>query len=165
MKTLLILSALTLSSLACAAPDPCKLLTPGEVQSGLGAPTVTAKPATDQDIPTCNFDFKDGGLSLGVTAGAGKMLGGKSLLSLLQSGGEGGTPMKGVKAVPGVGDEAAGGGASQTTSGVAQDFATLYLRRGDTLLVFMAVSSNHAASKLNLQSLTLLARRALLRLP
>src|SRR5690242_19869260 len=109
MKTLLTVLALTWSSLALAASDPCKLLAPGEVKSGLAAPTVTATPATDQDIPTCNFDFEGGALSLGVAPGAKKMLGGKTMLALLQSGGDGGTPVQGLKAVAGIGDEAAGG--------------------------------------------------------
>ncbi len=73
-----------------------------------------------------------------------------------------------MKTIPGVGDEAVGDGAPLvTTMGTAsfsQDFVTLYVRKGDALLVFMAGSNNHAASEMNLTSLTLLARRALLRL-
>ncbi len=156
--------ALLCSSFALAAPDPCRLLAPGEVKAGLGAPTVTAKPATDQDIPTCNFDFQGGALSLGVTTGASKMLQGHPLLALVQSGGDGGTPIKGARAVPRLGDEAAGADASDVTSGVASDLAMLYVRKGDTLLVFVALDSNHAASKVKLAALTLLARRALPRL-
>lgn len=167
IRPFLLLTVLAFSALSHAfAADPCKLLTANEVASGLGAPAVTASPATDQDIPTCNYDFKDGSLSLGVTPGAAKMMNGKSLLQMLQSGGDSDSliSFKAAKVVPGVGDEAVGLGRSQTTSGLTQDFATLYVRKGDTVLVFIAASSGHAASRLTLQDVTLLARRAVLRL-
>lgn len=168
MKPILMLLTLSLSSLALAATDPCKLLAPGEVKAGLGSPPVKATTATDQDIPTCTFGFEGGALSLGVTAGAQKMLRGQSLLAMLRSG-EGGEAIKGIRSLPGLGDEAAGAGGPLVTkvgaSSITQDFATMYVRKGDRLLVFMAVSNDHAASRLNMQSLALLVKRALLRLP
>ncbi|MGY2897151.1 hypothetical protein [Deinococcus sp. UYEF24] len=168
MKSLLILTVLACFSMSFAATDPCKLLAPGEVKSGLGSPSVTAIPDTGQDIPTCNFDFEDGGLSIGVVTGASKMLGGKSLLQTVQSG-EGDGQSKLFSAIQGMGDEAVGFGApivtTMGTASISQDFASIWVRKGDTVLVFNAVSSDHAASKLNLPSLILLVKRALLRLP
>jgi len=162
MKTWLALTVLALSSLAAAAPDPCKLLTPGEVKAGLVSPTVTVKPDPTQGIPTCNFDFEGGGVSLGVTAGASKMLQGKSLLQMVQSG-EGGQGFKGAKTIPGVGDEAVGFELSQKIGGVPQNVVTFYVRKADTLLVMFAVVSNHTAKRVDMQSVTLLAKRVLLR--
>ncbi len=51
------------------------------VPDRLGLPVVTSRPATDQNIPACNFHVEDGGLSVGVMFGAAKALGGISLLA------------------------------------------------------------------------------------
>ncbi|THF84300.1 hypothetical protein E7T09_19985 [Deinococcus sp. KSM4-11] len=161
MKILTVLTILGCSSMSLAATDPCKLLAPGEVKSGLGAPAVTAKPAEGQDFPSCNFDFEGGSLMVQLISPASKFLQGKSLASAM---GSGESSFKGLKTVPGLGQDAAGVGGSSVTGGVPQDSAVLFVRRGDVIVMLWAVSSNHAAKKLTLPSVTLLAKRALLRL-
>jgi hypothetical protein len=171
MKRLVALLALACSTLAAAATDPCKLLSPNEVGAALGMSGVTAEPPEEADFPTCTFSGKGtGGLSLIVAAPAQKLLQGKSLSAFLQHGGENGqgmtfnvlTPLKGL------GEDAVMGSARTDSSAngvkMVMDGSTVLVRKGDTLMMLMGFSLNKSAPKLSAQSLTALAKRALLRL-
>ena len=171
MKTLLMLSVLALSSLAAAATDACKLLSPNEVGAALGLSAVTAQPPEEADFPTCTFSGEaTGGLSLIVATPAQKLLQGRSLAYVLQHGGEDSQGMKFNVVTPlkGVGDEAVEGSVRTDSSAngvkMVMDGSALLVRKGDTLMTLMGFSLNKGAPKLSIESLTNLAKRALLRL-
>lgn len=167
MKRLLMLSVLSLSSLAAATIDPCKLLSPNEVGAALGMSGVTAQPPEEADFPTCTFGGQDsGGLSLIVATPAQKLSQGKSLSAFLQHGGDDGQGMKFDVLTPlkDLGDDAVVGSSRSDSSanGVKMviDGSTLLVRKGNTLMMLMGFSVNQGAPKLSAQSLTALAKRA-----
>jgi len=172
MKTLLLLSVLTLSSLAAAATDPCKLLSPSEVGAALGMSGVTAEPPEEADFPTCTFGGEaGGGLSLIVASPAQKLLQGKSLADFLKQGdeaGEGGMTFDALTPLKDLGDDAVVGSTHTDSSSdgvqMVMEGSTLLIRKGDTLMMLIGFSLNKGAPKLSVQSLTNLAKRALLRL-
>ncbi|GGR06394.1 hypothetical protein [Deinococcus ruber] len=168
MKNLLLLSALAVSSVAAAKSDPCKLLSPNEVAAALGTSTVTASTATNQDFPSCNFDFEGGALQVSIITPAQKFLQGKTLLAFTQSGGDDNGGFKGLKTIAGLGDEAVGNSSkASTTVGkntVTADIGTVLVRRGNSIILLLALANEPAANSINDRSMQSLTRRALLRL-
>ncbi|THF70924.1 hypothetical protein E7T06_05020 [Deinococcus sp. Arct2-2] len=169
MKVLLAMSALTLSSLAAATPNPCTLFTPNDVGLALGITSVTSKPDPDQDFPTCRFNYKNGALMVQLITPAHTYLKGNTLLAFALHGAGGGSGFKGIKPVAGLGNEAVGTSSEAVntvgSTSVVVGSAVMLVRKGDTLMLMIGTSLNRSAFRLNAQRLAVLAKRALSHLP